>query len=195
VVFDISMSLDGYMRAANPTSDEPLGVDGECLHDWAFSGASDLDREVLAEGLRTTGAVVAGRRTYDDSLPFWGPDGPTGSARLPVIVVSHTVPSDAPEGGVYTFVDGIDAALAAAKRTAGDKDVTVMGGADIGQQYIRAGLVDELSLHIVPLLFGAGLRMFEHLGGEHRRLEIVSTVATPSAIHLRLRAASRSTTT
>jgi dihydrofolate reductase len=92
-----------------------------------------------------------------------------------------------PEGGVYTFVNGIERALEEAKSAAGDKNVTVMGGAKTGQQYLRAGLIDELSIHLVPVLFGAGTRMFEHLGSEHLPLEIADVVATAAATHFRFR--------
>lgn len=134
--------------------------------------------------------MIAGRRTYDDSLPWWGPDGPTGPARLPVFVVSHSVPDETPAGGVYTFVTGgIESALEQARAGAGDKDVTVMGGARTGQQFLAAGLVDELSLHVVPVLFGTGTRMFENLGDAHITLEPLATIQTPRATHLRLRIA------
>jgi dihydrofolate reductase len=129
VVFDISMSLDGFMTAANRRPEEPMGDGGERLHEWAF-GEDPRDRAVLTDGVASIGAVVAGRRTYDDSVPWWGADGPTGPARVPVFVVSHDVPEDTPEGGVYSFVvGGIERALEQARATAGEKGVTVMGGA------------------------------------------------------------------
>jgi dihydrofolate reductase len=95
---------------------------------------------------------------------------------------------ESPEEGVYTFVtEGIESALEQARAAAGDKDVSVMGGASIGQQYIAAGLVDEIQIHLAPVLFGSGTRMFEHLGGEHIRLEPTAVIETPAAIHLRFR--------
>ena len=187
VVFDISMSLDGFMTAANQRPEEPLGEGGERLHEWAF-GDDPGDREVFARGAASLGAVICGRRTYADSVPFWDADGPTGQARVPVFVLGHQVPGNVPEGGVYTFVtDGIEAALKQAQAAAGDKDVTVMGGADTGRQFIEAGLVDELSIHLVPVLFGGGTRMFEHLGGGHLQLENLGAVQTAAATHLRFR--------
>jgi dihydrofolate reductase len=182
VIFDISMSLDGFMTAADQRPEEPLGDGGEQLHQWAF-GDDRRDREIL-----TGGAVICGRRTYDDSIPWWGADGPTGPARVPLFVLSHDVPIDTPAGGVYSFVtEGIEHALEQARDAAGDKDVTVMGGADVGQQYLRAGLVDELSIHLVPVLFGSGTRMFEHLGNGHVQLENLWSVQTAAATHLRFR--------
>jgi dihydrofolate reductase len=106
---------------------------------------------------------------------------------VPVFVISHGTPSEVPEGSVYTFVDGIERGLAAAKAAAGDRDVTVMGGAQIGQQYLRAGLVNEMSIHLVPVLFEAGTRMLENPGDRHAELETVAVTETPAATHLRLR--------
>jgi dihydrofolate reductase len=186
VIFDISMSLDGFVTASNVRPEEPMGDGGQRLHDWAF-GEDERNRELLAEAVDAVGAVIAGRRTYDISVPWWGADGPTGPARVPMFVVSNSEPEEVPEGGVYTFVDGIERALEQAKAAAGDQDVAVMGGADIGQQYIRAGLVDEISIHFVPVLFGGGTRMFEHLGSEHIQLETAGVIETPAATHLRFR--------
>jgi dihydrofolate reductase len=187
VIFDISMSLDGFVTASNVLPDEPLGEGGQRLHEWAF-GEYECNRELLTEAVDAVGAIIAGRGTYDLSVPWWGADGPTGPARVPVFVLTHAEPEDAPEGGVYTFVtDGIERALEEAKAAAGDQDVAVMGGAHIGQQYVAAGLVDEISIHLVPVLFGDGTRMFEHLGGEHIQLETAGVIETPEATHLRFR--------
>ena len=187
VSFDISMSLDGYIAAPNRRQEEPLGDNGERLHEWAFGGDA-VGSDVLAKGVGSTGAVICGRRTYDDSVPYWGPDGPTGPARLPVFVVSHGTPSDVPEGGVYHFVSGgIERGLADAKAAAGGMNVSVMGGADIGQQFIRGGLVDEISIHLVPIMFGGGTRIFENLGEQLRELEIVEMVPGATATHIRYR--------
>ena len=186
VIFDISMSLDGFVTASNVRPEEPLGDGGQRLHEWAF-GENERNRELLAEAVDAVGAVIAGRHTYDLSVPWWGADGPSGPARIPVFVVSNSEPEEVPDGGVYTFVDRIERALEEAKAAAGDKDVAVMGGADIGQQYIRAGLVDEISIHLVPVLFDGGTRMFEHLGSEHIQLETAGVIETPAATHLRFR--------
>ena len=187
VIFDISMSLDGFVTASNVRPEEPMGDGGQRLHEWAF-GEDERNRELLAEAVNFVGAVIAGRRTYALSVPWWGADGPTGPARVPVFVVTHAEPEEVPEEGVYTFVtDGIESALEQAKMAAGDKDVAVMGGAEMGQQYIGAGLVDEISIHLVPVLLGGGTRMFEHLGGEHIQLESAGVIETPEATHLRFR--------
>jgi dihydrofolate reductase len=183
--FDISVSLDGFLRAGNPRPDEPLGEHGELLHAWAFGRDPD-NRDYLTKAAGNLGAVITGRRKYDDSLPWWGDDGPTGPARLPVFVVTHRHDDPGP-GSVYRFVHGITEARDAAAEAAAGRDVTVMGGADVAQQFIRAELVDELSVHLVPVLFGSGTRAFEHLGVTLRRLELIDSLATPLAAHLRYR--------
>jgi dihydrofolate reductase len=107
VIFDISMSLDGFMTAAKVRPEEPMGDSAQRLHEWAFV-EDELNRKLLAEAVNSLGAVIAGRRTYDHSVRWWGADGPAGPARVPVFVVTHAEPEDTPEGGVYTFViDGI----------------------------------------------------------------------------------------
>jgi len=186
-IFDISMSLDGFVTAANQTPEEPMGAGGERLHEWAF-GTDETNRRFFEQALDRLGAVIAGRRTYDQSIPWWGADGPTGLARRPVFVVTHQAPADDPPGGVYRFVtDGVDSALRQAQAAAGDKDVTIMGGADLGRQYLAAGLVDEVSIHLVPVLFGSGTRMFGDLRDGHVKMQAVDVLPTPSATHLRYR--------
>ena len=188
VIFDISMSLDGFVTAANVRPEEPSGDGGQRLHEWPF-GEDERNRELLAEAVNFVGAVIAGRRTYDLSVASWGADGPAGPARVPVFVVTHAEPEEVPEGGgVYTFVSaGIESALEQAKAVAGGKDVAVMGGADIRQQYVKAGLGDEISMHLVPVLRGGGTRMFEHPGSEHIQLETASVIETPAATHVMFR--------
>lgn len=188
VIFDISVSLDGFMTAANVRADEPMGDGGQRLHEWAFDSADERSREMLEQAMSSVGAVIAGRRTYDLSVPWWGADGPAGPARVPVFVVTHATPDQSPDGGVYTFVTGgIERALQQARDAADGRDIAVMGGADIGQQYLRAGLLDEISIHLVPVLFGRGTRLFEHLGEEHIALEPIDVIQVPAATHLRFR--------
>ncbi|HVE31533.1 MAG TPA: dihydrofolate reductase family protein [Mycobacteriales bacterium] len=186
VVYDISMSLDGFITAAGQTPLEPMGAGGQRLHDWAF-GDDERDREVLSTGLAGTGAVITGRRNYTDALPWWGADGPTGPARLPIVVLCHEIPADPPPpGGVYTFVTGgVEQALKQAREAAGDKDVTVMGGAETGRQFLAAGLVDEISIHLVPVVLGGGTPMFT--GGLPVELENIGSLQTAAATHLRFR--------
>ena len=186
VILDISVSLDGFVTAANPRLGEGLGDDGEILHEWAFRSDDPRNHELLNQSAHL-GALIAGRTTYDISIPWWQADGPTGAARIPVIVVSHTVPETLPEGGVYTFADSIETAFARAQAAAGEKQVAIMGGANIAQQFLKAGLVDEISLHQAPVIFGSGTQLFENLGNGHIRLGTPEVVATPESTHLRFR--------
>lgn len=186
VIYDISMSLDGFITAANVRPEAGLGDDGERLHDWAFNSADPRNRELLAKGA-SLGAIISGRHNYDLAVPYWQADGPTGDARVPTVVVSHSVPKDIPDGGVYRFADGIETALEEAQKAAGDKQVAIMGGGNIAAQFIELGLVDEISIHLVPVLFGSGIRLFEHLGSEHVPLETLEVIETKEAIHLRFR--------
>ena len=188
VKFDISMSLDGFITGANPRPEAGwggLGEGGERLHDWGFNSADPRNRAVM-EWYTTTGANIFGRTGYDHSILNWGADGPTGSARIPTVIVSHSVPPNVPDGGVYTFVDGVEASFEAAKKLAGDKDILISGG-DVAQQFLKRGLIDEVSIHLVPVVFGSGTRLFEGLEGEHISLEIIEVIQTAEAIHMRFR--------
>jgi dihydrofolate reductase len=190
VIIAMSMSLDGFVTAGNPRMEDPVGDGGQVLTDWAMGDENDLNRTFLAESIGKLGAVICGRTTYDTSVPWWGSDGPSGSARRPVFVVTHQAPRERPDDGVYIFVtDGIESALKKAKAAAGDKDVTVMGGANLAQQYLKAGLVDDIQIHLVPVLFGEGTRLFDHLGSEHIRLEPIRVLDAPGVTHLRFRLA------
>ena len=199
VATGLSMSLDGFIAGPNDGSQSPLGDGGERLFAWYSSGDTDYrlpgtemvfrvssaSAELLRETHSKMGAFVTGRRTFDITNG-WGGRPPLD---VPTFVVTHTVPQEwVYEGSPFTFVtDGIESALEQAKAAAGDKDVAVMGGPDIGRQFIEAGLVDEIGVHLVPVLFGSGTRMFEHLGGEHIQLETTSVIETPAAIHLGFR--------
>jgi dihydrofolate reductase len=192
VALDISMSLDGFVTADGQTPDEPMGRDGARLHAWLGSD-DDRDRQVLEEGAASAGAVITGRRNFEHALPWWGADGPTGPARLPVFVLGHDVPDGVPEDSVYTFVtDGIETALAQARAAADGRVVCVMGGAETARGFVETGLVDEISIHLVPVLLGGGTSLFEGLElGEHLTLEHAGIVQTPDATHLRYRVVRR----
>jgi dihydrofolate reductase len=187
VIYDISMSLDGFIAGANVRPEAGwggLGEGGERLHDWGFNSADPRNREIAEAVVASTGAVIVGRTTYNVSIPNWGADGPIG--RVPTIVVSHSVPKDIPDGGVYIFVDSVEAAHAEAKKAAGNKDI-VVHGANTAQQLITLGLIDELLIHVAPVLFGSGIRLYEHQGSEHIPLETTEVIETKEAIHLRFR--------
>lgn len=119
LIYDKSMSQDGFIAGANMRLEAGLGDDGERLHEWAFQDEAGM--KLIQDEVAKLGAVICGRTTYDMSIPHWGPDGPTGPARVPLFVLSHSVPDDIPEGGVYTFVDDLETALARARDTAGDR--------------------------------------------------------------------------
>jgi dihydrofolate reductase len=184
VVFVISMSLDGFITGPGVSAETPLGRGGERLHDWMFDRKTDPDAEVVDEVYGRTGAIVIGKRMFDLGEGPWGDPPPFG---MPVFIVTHEArqPLVKQGGTTYTFVsDGIDAALEQAKAAAGDKNVGVWGGADTFRQYLAAGLLDELQIHLIPLLLGGGVRLFDGPGPEPIELEQTRTVETPSATHL-----------
>jgi dihydrofolate reductase len=182
VIYTMSMSVDGFVVGPHATKEEPLGKNGEFLHEWAFRGSSE-NAAFMERSMSELGASICGRKTYDDSLPFWDEKGPTGDLALPLFVVTHRPLADTHKGGIYHAVhDGIVSAIAEAKVAAQGKDVGIMG-ANVGTQAIAAGLVDEITVNIVPVLFGNGVRMFEALGSEVR-LDPVEAVGTTLATHV-----------
>ncbi len=183
VIFDISMSLDGFITAGDARPEAGLGDGGERLHEWGFDNPSPRSQEFM-DWYAKTGAIVFGRVTYDHSISNWGADGPSGAHRIPTIIVAHDVPQGGPEGGVYVFVSSIEAALERAKALAGNKDIYV-GGANVAAQFIKLGYIDEIVLHIVPVLFGNGTHLLSALNDEHVQLELVEAVETKEAVHLR----------
>jgi len=210
LTFEISMSVDGFVAGPNQTLDEPLGQGGEGLHEWVIAlaswrerhglsgGETNADSEVVEESLRNNGATVMGRRMFsggegpweDDPNAdgWWGDDPPF---HHPVFILTrHARKPVTKEGGTtFTFVtDGIEAALEQARAAAGEKDVLVGGGANVAQQYLRAGLLDELQIHVVPVLLGDGVRLFEnHLGSQQGELECTRVIESPAVTHLRYR--------
>ena len=207
----ISMSLDGFVAGPNQSLEHPLGEGGERLHEWAFptasfrerhgrsGGETSVDNEVVEESVRNTGATVMGRRMFsggegpweDDpnADAWWGDDPPF---HHPVFILTHHArePVTKQGGTTFTFVtDGIEAALEQARAAAGDKDVAVGGGGNVAQQYLKAGLFDELQIHVVPLLLGDGVRLFEnHLANTPGELECTRLIESPTGVaHLRYR--------
>jgi dihydrofolate reductase len=152
-------------------------------------GQTNADDEELRQRFAPTGAVVLGRRMFDEGEGAWGDNPPF---RMPVFVLTHEDRDTlVKEGGTtFTFVtNGIESALEQAKAAAGDKNVNIAGGADTVQQFIRAGLLDELEIHLAPLLFGEGIRLFDKMGPEHIELENMRVVSSPKVTHLRFRVA------
>jgi dihydrofolate reductase len=209
VRLDISMSLDGFVAGPDPTLEEPLGVGGERLHEWVFGlrsfrehhgmtgGETNRDDEIVAEGIAATGAVVMGRRMFsggtgpweDDPRAdgWWGDEPPFG---VPVFVLTHHARErKAMKGGTdFVFVtDGIESALEQARAVAGDKDVLIAGGGDAAQQYLRAGLLDVIQIHVSPVFLGEGVRLFDGIPLDTVALEAERVVASPNVTHLRFR--------
>ena len=183
VLLEMSMSLDGCVTGPDVGPDEPMGRGGERLHDWMFEGRSDAESErFLVEKLKDIGAVIVGRRMADLGIVHWGEDP---AFHCPVFVVTNR-PAETIEkagGTSYTFVTGgIDEALARAHEAAGSADVMVGGGAEIARQYLRAGAIDELRLHLVPLILGGGTPLFDD--GPTIGLRAIEVTAEPKVTHL-----------
>ena len=192
VIVDITMSLDGYVTAPGADVDHGLGVDGEPLHDWVFSGTPE-DGKILDDMTARTGAVIMGRRLFDvvDGPHGWNESmgyGADRNAPPPVFVVTHQAPKTWRLGDRFTFVtDGPHSALDHARAAAGDKDVVVMGGGAVCHEFLAAGLADLLNIHLSPIVLGAGTRLFPAHDAKRLRLEQVGIVSTPSAHHLSYR--------
>lgn len=209
LICDISVSLDGFVAGPNQTLEQPLGEGGERLHQWLFplasfrerhgleGGETGPDDEVAREWLDATGAVVMGRRMFsggegpweDDPNAdgWWGDDPPF---QVPVFVLTHHArePLVKQRGTTFTFVtDGIEAALDQARDAAGGEDVSLGGGASVIQQYLKAGLLDELQVHLAPVLLGDGVHLFDRLGAGPAELEVTRVIASPAVTHLRFR--------
>jgi dihydrofolate reductase len=181
VIFNLSVSVDGYLTGPQQTRDEPLGRNGEFLHEWAFHGGPE-NAAYFESLINSVGASICGRKTYDDSLPFWNENGPHPSG-LPLFVVTHRPLAPSHSSGAYHAASGLPDAIAQAKAASGGKDVSLMGGGNIARQAIAAGLVDEIVLHVVPVLFGGGTRLFETLPAEVT-LEPTTLLDTRLARHI-----------
>jgi len=175
VLAGITTSVDGYVAGPDDRDGQGLGAGGERLHYWVFGGPWSYDNEPsgdttpqdagwLEDTMKGVGAVVGGRLTYE-AAGRWGDRNPWG---LPFFIVTHRT-GDQPDGDAFVFVDGVEDAVARAREAAGDKDVHVMGGADVIRQALDAGLVDELTIIVAPVILGGGKRLFE---GFSRSIEL-----------------------
>jgi dihydrofolate reductase len=184
-ILDMSMSLDGYVTGPNDSRENPFGDGAETLHHWLSEGATDDDRAILQTMLDGVGAIVMGRTSFEknEGDGGWGDAGPVGDT--PCFVVTHNQPA-ASYPDVFTFVtDGVASAIEQAKAAAGDKFVSLFG-ATVMQQALPLGLVDEIRVHVVPLLLGAGTPLFGALDSAIR-LERIEARPTPAATHLAFR--------
>ena len=178
VLLDMAMSLDGFISGPN---DEDQG-----LHNYFFS-PSGPTREVIEEGFKMTGTIIMGRRAYDVGAVQDGfADNPY---QVPTFVLTHRVPQK-PAKGAESFVfvtDGIESALEQAKAVTDDRDIVIGGGANIAQQYLRAGLLDEVQIHLVHSLLGAGIRLFDHYDAQQIELERMKVIDGGAVTHSRYR--------
>jgi dihydrofolate reductase len=210
VRLDITMSLDGFVAGPNQTLEEPLGRGGMQLHDWALAtrswreqhgqsgGEENRDSELIEESVAATGAYVMGRRMFSGGSGAWEDDpnadgwwGDEPPFRAAVFVLTHHPRATVVKQGgtTFTFVtDGIASALEQAQAAAGEKDVLISGGAQVAQQYLAAGLLDELHVHVAPLLLGGGVRLFDNLGAASTKLAPARVVNSPAVTHLAYRA-------
>ncbi len=187
VVGDITMSLDGYVTGPRPDVEHGLGHGGEPLHHWVFKG-DPVDDTVLQRAVDRCGALVMGRRLFDvvDAPQGWSDElgyGAHHAAVPPVVVVTHAAPTTWRLGPRFRFATGgVRDAIDQAREVAGDKDVVVMGGGDVIRQALDEGLLDELILHIAPMVLGDGAPLFD--GAQRRELEQVSVEVSPYASHV-----------
>jgi dihydrofolate reductase len=204
----LSVSLDGYLAGPNPSEEHPLGENGEQLHEWVIKlaawrrshgregGEVNASSAIFEESVENLGAVVMGRGMFGGGPGPWGENpwegwwGDEPPFHSPVFVLTHheREPLEMEGGTTFYFVTGgIESAVAQAKEAAGGKDVSLAGGADVFQQCVAAGLLDELLLNVVPMLLGDGTPLFGDLGDADVRLEQAEVVAGPEAAHLKYR--------
>jgi dihydrofolate reductase len=205
--FRISLSLDGFVAGPRQSVDNPLGAGGERLHEWVVplaawraphglpGGEENESTRVMEESNTNIGATLMGRNMFgghpgpwDPRQPWKGWWGDNPPFHHPVFVLTHhaRAPLALQGGTTFTFVtDGIESALEQARRACGGQDIALAGGAKAAQQYLRAGLVDEMALHLVPILLGSGERLFERMGDSLHGLKLVRSIAAPGVTHLK----------
>jgi dihydrofolate reductase len=207
--FSVSISLDGYIAGPNQSMKDPLGVGGQALHKWAFElaafqkvqgkegGVVNASSPIMQEMFENVGAVIMGRNMFGGGPGPWKADwkgwwGQNPPYHMPVFILTHHARDPIPMQGGTTFhfvTDGIESALSQARRAAAGKDILIGGGGKAIQQYLAAGLVDEIDVSISPLFLGGGERLFDNLGDTPPRLEQARVIAGPRAVHLRYRVA------
>jgi dihydrofolate reductase len=207
--FNITMTLDGYVAGPNQSVENPLGEGAFHIHDWALptktfrslhgdtsGGETGINDDVLQEAFDNLGATIMGRHMFGPVRGPWGNDpwkgwwGDDPPFHHPVFVLTHHAREPLPMQGGTTFffvTDGIESALKRASQAANGKDVALGGGANVFQQYFAAGLIDEMEIHIVPLLLGGGERLFDNFDGRKVKLESIRTIAGPGVAHLKYR--------
>jgi dihydrofolate reductase len=203
---EISISLDGFVAGPNQSEENPLGEGGEQLHEWVLKlaawrkphgregGEVNASTPLVEEATASVGAVIMGRNMFGGGPGPWGEEpwrgwwGDEPPFHAPVFVLTHhpREPLEMKGGTTFTFAtDGIESTLERAREAAGGKDVALGGGADVAQQYLAAGLIDELQLNVAPVLLGQGARLFDGGAGAGLKLERTLVVETPDVTHLR----------
>lgn len=207
VIRGYSVSLDGFGAGPDQSLENPIGVGGMAMHDWLRTtrtfhrevlrqdgGVTGVDDDYAARGMEGMGAWILGRNMFTPSRGPWPDDGWKGwwgedpPYHVPVFVLTHHArpPLEMQGGTTFHFVtDGIESALAQARAAAGERDITLAGGAYAAQQYLRAGLVDEMEINLAPTLLGAGERLFDGTGDSLHGMQLVRTVSTPHVVHLK----------
>ncbi|GAB2551335.1 dihydrofolate reductase family protein [Gracilibacillus alcaliphilus] len=193
VFLDISMSLDGFIAGTNDTPEQPLGDGGTDIQAWLFNGEqpsdyneffklSSVNKKIFDTTISNTGAMVVGRNTFD-IVNGWNGSHPIQG--VPIFVVTHQAPAHyLEEQTSFTFVtDGVKNAVQQAKKAAKGKDISI-GTANIAQQCMKAGLLDEIHLHVSPILLGKGTRLFDHLGAGSIKLESLQVIDGATVTHL-----------
>ncbi|HEY3053282.1 MAG TPA: dihydrofolate reductase family protein [Thermoanaerobaculia bacterium] len=204
----ISMSLDGYVAGPNQSVTNPLGERGDELHKWAIAtrtarrmhgmdgGESGPDDAIIAESFQNIGATIMGRHMFGGGDAAWGDDpwrgwwGENPPFHTPVFVLTHHARNSLEMEGGTTFhfvTEGIHAALERARNAVAGKDISLGGGANVAQQYLKAGLIDELELHVVPTLLGDGARLFDNMDARQAAYECIRVVNSPLVSHYKYR--------
>jgi dihydrofolate reductase len=182
LIVSISISLDGFLAGPEISVEHPMGRGGEELHKGMFVTKTKTDEKILEGVLENTGAVIAGGRTYKTAISgAWGNVNPFD---VPVYVVTHELPYERVTGFTY-ITEGIEKASAAAKKAAGEKNVLIMGGADVVQQYLNAGLVDELNLQLVDIFLVKGTRLFNNIRADKVKLKQAASIGSTGVTHLK----------
>src|SRR5919109_985980 len=205
LIADLSISLDGFVAGPNPSNEDPLGIGGEQLHEWAFAafawreqhgregGEKNAESDMIAALTERVGAGIMGRKMYsggsgpwegDPNPRGWWGDNPPFHHDVYVLTSHAREPLEMEGGTTFHYVtDGIESALEQARAAAGEKEVSLGGGASVAQQYLAAGLLDEIVVSVVPILLGGGARLFENVGDA--KLEQVESVEAPGVTHIR----------
>jgi dihydrofolate reductase len=206
--FQVSVSVDGFIAGPNQSEEHPLGEGGMALHQWVFKlaawrkphgregGETNASTPVMEEAVANVGAVLMGRNMFGGGPGPWGEEpwegwwGDDPPFHVPVFVLTHHArePLEKDGGTTFAFVtDGIESALERAREAAAGRDVSLGGGADVAQQYLAAGLIDEMTLNVVPVMLGAGTRLFDDLAEAKIELEQVEAIDAPGVTHVKYR--------